>query len=438
MLRRLYSILIVTVSIALGLGAAALLYLHFYFNRLEVTNLLLDFSAFLLLIFLLILVLRYALLYWFAYLEHMEYLHTPEDSEYTPLISIIVPAFNEGPVIQSAIESVMGLDYPHYETILVDDGSTDDTLERAKSLVALYGSERLRVLTQRNSGKATALNHGIAHANGEFVLCMDADSRLEAQTLRSAIRHFRDPQVGAVAGNVKVANRLNLLTRLQALEYVEGLNLLRTAQAFFRKVMVIPGPVGMFRKRMLEVLGGYEADTYAEDCDLTLRIVLSGWKIKYESRAIAWTEAPENPQALFKQRYRWSRGILQAIIKHKRQLLRPISRPLDCAFLWIMVFESILLPGINVFSILFFAAAVMGGGLSNLIFLWWAQLTVLDMVVAQFCVALEHEDLSLVFYAVLYRLVFIPYVDVMRFFASLDEMFGVKMGWGRLQRFGRI
>ncbi len=438
MLRRLYSILIVTVCIALGLGAAALLYLNFYYNRLQVTNLLLDFSTFVLLVFLLILVVRYTLLLWFAYLESLESVHTREDADFTPLISIVVPAFNEGPVIESAIESVMRLDYPHFETVLVDDGSSDDTLARAQALVARYGPDHLRVLTQPNSGKATALNHGIVHAHGEFILCMDADSRLEPQTLRAAIRHFQDPEVGAVAGNVKVANRLNLLTRLQALEYVEGLNLLRTAQAFFHRVMVIPGPVGIFRRRLLEQLGGYETDTYAEDCDLTLRIVLSGWKIRYESGAVAWTEAPEAAHALFKQRYRWSRGILQAILKHKRQLIRPFSRPLDCVFLWLMVFESIVLPGVNVFSILIFAAAVASGGLSNLIFLWWAQLTVLDMVVAQFCIAMEKEDLRLVFYAVLYRLVFIPYVDVMRFFASVDEMFGVRMGWGRLQRFGRI
>src|SRR5579883_3214644 len=139
MLRRIYSILILTLCIAVGLGAAALLYLNFYYNRLQVTNLLLDFSTFVLLVFLLILIARYALLLWFAYLENMDYVHTADESEFTPLISIIVPAYNESPVIESAIDSVMRLDYPHYETILVDDGSTDDTFDRARTLTERYG-----------------------------------------------------------------------------------------------------------------------------------------------------------------------------------------------------------------------------------------------------------------------------------------------------------
>jgi cellulose synthase/poly-beta-1,6-N-acetylglucosamine synthase-like glycosyltransferase len=188
----------------------------------------------------------------------------------------------------------------------------------------------------------------------------------------------------------------------------------------------------------LEEVGGYFQDTYAEDCELTLRILFAGWKVKHESRAVAWTEAPENLQAFFKQRYRWSRGTLQAVIKHKRQLWKPLPNFVDWVFLWLVVFESMVWPGMDVFGIAFFVFVANWVGLSTIIILWWAQLTVLDIVAALFCLALEKEDLRLSIQAILYRLCFIPYLDVIKFFASLDEIFGVKMGWGKLERFGRI
>ena len=438
MLKRLYRILIVFFTAAAGLGVAAVVYLQFYYNRLAVTNLFVDFSSFVLLAFLLILITRYTLLLWFSYLQHIEAATEPPVDDDSPFVSIVVPAHNEGPVIEAALESIMRLDYEEFEAIVVDDGSTDDTYRVAERIARTYGPERVSVIRQANAGKAAALNRGIAAAHGELVLCMDADSRLEPQTVRQMVRHFADWRVGAVAGNVKVVNRLNFLTRLQALEYIEGLNLLRAAQAFFRMTTVIPGPVGMFRRNVLRKLEGYRSDTFAEDCELTLRIVLNGYKIKYEGRAIAWTEAPESTQALFKQRYRWTRGILQAIIRHRGALAHPWRDFMNFAFLSLLIFESVAMPAMNVFGMIFFSCAAVWGGLSQLLFLWWAQLAVLDIVAALFCVAMEKEQISLVLYALPYRLFFVPYVDVMRFFAGLDETFAVEMVWGRLQRAGRI
>jgi poly-beta-1,6-N-acetyl-D-glucosamine synthase len=421
-----------------GLAVAVAVYFNYHFNRLWVTNFFVGFSTFILLIFLIIVTIRYGLLIWFAYLQHIERVDEPAEAEEYPFVSIIVPAYNEEKVIDAAVEALITMDYPRYEILVVDDGSTDNTYGRAERLSGIYGREKLRVLTQSNGGKAVALNTGIANARGELVLCMDGDSRLEPQTLKQAVKHFRDPTVGAVAGCVKVANRLSMLTKLQALEYIEGLSLVRTAHAFFRRVTIIPGPIGVFRKEVLEEIGGYLKDTYAEDCELTLRILLAGWKIKYETRAIAWTEAPESVESFFRQRYRWSRGILQAIVKHKTLLLRPFPEFMDWVFLWVLVFESMIWPGFDVFGILFFVFVATGVGLSNLIVLWWAQLTVLDIVAALFCVALEKEDVRLALYSILYRLFFIPFLDVIKFFASLDEIFKVQMGWGKLERFGRI
>jgi poly-beta-1,6 N-acetyl-D-glucosamine synthase len=373
-----------------------------------------------------------------AFLHHLERMTGPLDTVSRPMVTILAPAYNEGPVIEASIESLMALDYPHLEALVIDDGSTDDTFGKASRLAARYGPERLRVIRKANGGKWSALNLGIQQARGELILCTDADSRLEPGTVREMIKHFDDPKVGAVAGNVKVANRLSLLTWLQALEYVEGLNLIRMAQALLRRVTVIPGPVGMFRKSMLEEIGGYKNDTYAEDCELTLRIGLAGWDIKYEGKAVAWTEAPETSSALFKQRYRWGRGILQAIIKHRRELLRPFPKTRDWLLLCSLAFESIALPTMDLLGVLFFVTAALGGGLSSLVFLWWVQLTLLDMVIAIFCVALEKEDLRLAFLALPYRLYFVPLVDCMRFFAWIDELYQVRMGWMRLERVGRI
>ncbi len=438
MLARLYRIFLVLMFVSGGLALAGAAYFNIWFNRLRVTNIFVDFSTFILLSFLLILVVRYGFLMWFAYLQHVEYVEEDAETPNYPQVTILVPAYNEGKVLEAAVESLMAIDYPHFEVLVVDDGSTDDTFGQALRLSAVYGSQRLRVITQSNGGKAMALNNGIANARGELVLCMDGDSRLERQTLKQAVRHFRDPGVGAVAGNVRVVNRLNILSKLQALEYIEGLNLVRTAQAFFRNVTIIPGPIGVFRKVTLEQVGGYHKDTYAEDCDLTLRILVAGWKIKFERKAVAWTEAPETVQALFKQRYRWARGILQAVGKHKRLLARPFPNFLDWAFLWNLVFEAVVWPGMDVFGIFFFIFVAGWVGMSNLIFFWWSQLTVLDVMAALFCTTMDDEDVRLSIYSVLYRVYFIPLVDVIKFFASLDELFGIRMGWGKLERFGRI
>ncbi len=438
MLARLHRIFIVLMLAAGGLGFSTWLYFTLKWNTLRLADLYVTVSVQILLVFLGIVILRYAVLIWFAYLQHTEFMQEPPETEEYPLVTLIVPAFNEGVVLGAAIDGLMALDYPRLEVLIVDDGSTDDTYSEAVRLRGVYGSQRISVITQPNGGKASALNNGIAHAHGELILCMDGDSRLEPQTLKQAVKHFRDPSVGAVAGNVKVVNRLNLLTKLQALEYIEGLSLVRTAHAFFRRVMVIPGPIGIFRKQVLEEIGGYYQDTYAEDCEITLRILLAGWKVKHESRAVAWTEAPENLQGFFSQRYRWSRGSLQAVIKHKANLLKPFPNFIDFFFLWLVVFETMVWPGMDVFGIFFFVFVGNFVGLSTIIILWWAQLTVLDIVAALFCIALEKEDIRLAIHAVAYRLFFVPYLDVIKFFASLDELLGVKMGWGKLERFGRI
>src|SRR5438132_9141331 len=269
--------------------------------------------------FLLLLVLRHFILIWFSYLHVRELSHEDLPESY-PFLAIIVPAYNEAEVIQSSLSSLLELRYPYYEIIAVDDGSTDGTYEKMKQFEGNHYGVRVSAFRKENTGKADTLNYGIRRSKAPIVVCMDSDSRLTPEALRYAVAHFTDPHVGAVAGNVKVINRHNIWTKLEALEYIEGLNIVRNAQAFWRTVNVIPGPMGIFRRAAIEGTGGYDSDTFAEDFDMTVKILADGWKIEYEPAAVAYTEAPEVLLDLIKQRYRLTRGVQQALRKPKQLL----------------------------------------------------------------------------------------------------------------------
>jgi cellulose synthase/poly-beta-1,6-N-acetylglucosamine synthase-like glycosyltransferase len=201
---------------------------------------------------------------------------------------VLVPCYNEGTVVQASIRSLLNLDYPNFEILVIDDGSTDDTYRKANALSGKHGHIEVRVITKPNGGKSRALNAGIRASTGSIVLCMDGDSAMTRDTLREGVKHFLDPSIGAVAGNVKVVNRGNLLAKLQALEYIEGLNMARKAQGFFRMVNIIPGPVGFFRKQALYDVGLYDHDTFAEDCDLTLKLLMAGHNTRCATSGAAW------------------------------------------------------------------------------------------------------------------------------------------------------
>jgi len=399
-----------------------------------------------LLVFLCLLMIRYAVLILYSFMEHLEYMLnrrkepeiTIEDDNALPMITLVVPAYNEGPVIQAAVRSLLQLDYPNYEILVIDDGSTDDTYEKALAVARTSHYVPVRVITKRNGGKADALNTGMTKARGEFVLNMDGDTKLSRNTLRACIRHFDDPKVGAVAGNVKVLNRENLWTKVQALEYIEGLAMARKAQSFMRAVNIIPGPLGMFRKSVLQQAGGYDHDTFAEDCDLTLKLLMRGWHIAYEPTAIAWVETPSGLLDLLKQRYRWTRGILQATRKHRSALWSPRKSGINFYILWYMLFEGIIWPFSTVLGNIFFVYIGLQYGVVLFLFYWWLQLTMLDIVAAAYCVVIEEEDPSLIYYSIIFRLFYITIIDISKVFATIEEWRGTTMTWGKLQREGKL
>jgi biofilm PGA synthesis N-glycosyltransferase PgaC len=193
----------------------------------------------------------------------------------------------------------------------------------------------------------------------------------------------------------------------------------------------------MFRRDVLMQLGGYDTDTFAEDADLTLKILAAGWRIEYEDRAIAWTEAPESLLALIKQRYRWTRGILQALRKRKQVLVHP-QNVMTWLSVMMMCFESLVWPILNVLGTVFFVIVALGFGASNYLLAWWILLTLLDVAAALHTVVMEGEQLSLVPLAIFYRFVFVLVVDITKLLATVEEFMNVRMSWGKLERLGRL
>lgn len=237
------------------------------------------------------------------------------DAAYAPGVSVLIAAYNEEKVIGRTIQSILASDYPVSEIIVVDDGSADGTFLEVVTQFA--GEPRVIALKQENGGKAAALNNALSQSRGEVLVCIDADTQLKSDAIGLLARHFQDQKIGAVAGNVKVGNRLNLLTRWQSIEYITSQNLDRRAYALLNGISVCPGAIGAWRKTALVESGGYLTDTLAEDMDLTWRLRRAGWKIETESDAIAYTEAPDSLPAFFKQRFRWAYGTLQCLWKHR-------------------------------------------------------------------------------------------------------------------------
>jgi peptidoglycan-N-acetylglucosamine deacetylase len=279
-------------------------------------------------------------------------------ADYTPRVAVLIPAYNEEKVIVRTIRSVMMSNYKNIRLIVIDDGSTDNTYRAAiDAYPADIASGRLIVLTKPNGGKADALNFGLARTTEEIYIGIDADGVIAHDAITNLVPHFADPKIGAVAGNAKVGNRVNLWTRWQALEYITSQNFERRALDLFDVVVVVPGAIGAWRTAAVKQGGGYHTNTVAEDADLTMNLLEQGYWVIYEDRALAFTEAPENMSGLMRQRFRWSFGILQAIFKHRGAIARRRAMGLF-ALPNALVFQ-LLLPLVSPLIDLMFVAGVI-------------------------------------------------------------------------------
>ena len=277
--------------------------------------------------------------------------------DYAPRVAVLIPAFNEEKVIVRTIRSVLMSNYKNIRVIVIDDGSKDNTYQTAiDAYPAEIDSGRLAVLTKPNGGKADALNFALNQTNEEIYVGIDADGVIAHDAIANLVCHFANPKIGAVAGNAKVGNRVNLWTRWQALEYITSQNFERRALDLFDVVMVVPGAIGAWRTAAVKDGGGYHTNTVAEDADLTMNLLEQGYEVIYEDCALAFTEAPINMNGLMRQRFRWSFGILQAIFKHrgairKRRAMGFFALPNTLIF-------QILLPLFSPFIDLMFFAGV--------------------------------------------------------------------------------
>lgn len=278
--------------------------------------------------------------------------------DFAPAVAVLIPAYNEEAVIVRTIRSVLNSDYEKLRVIVIDDGSSDNTFEAAREA---YPEEiaagKLKVLTKPNAGKAEALNYGLKHVHEEIYVGIDADTVIAADAVSQLVGHFADERVGAVAGNAKVGNRVNLWTQWQALEYITSQNFERRALDLLNVVTVVPGAIGAWRTAAVRAGGSYPINTVAEDADLTMNLLEQNYKVIYEDRALAFTEAPVNVSGLMRQRFRWSFGTLQAVFKHKHAFRT--NRAMGFFALPNILIFQILLPLVSPFIDLMFAAGVV-------------------------------------------------------------------------------
>ncbi|HZY63839.1 MAG TPA: polysaccharide deacetylase family protein [Edaphobacter sp.] len=277
---------------------------------------------------------------------------------YQPKVAVVIPAYNEEKVIVRTIRSVMMSNYKNLRIIVVDDGSSDKTYEVARNAYpADIASGRLTVLTKPNAGKAEALNHALPYIDEEIYVGIDADTVIAHDAVGRLVPLFANPKIGAVAGNAKVGNKVNLWTRWQALEYITSQNFERRALDLFDVVTVVPGAIGAWRTSVVKAGGGYHLNTVAEDADLTMDVLEQGYSSIYEDRALAFTEAPINADGLMRQRFRWSFGILQAIWKHRAAFTK--NKALGLFALPNTLIFQILLPLVSPLIDLMFIAGVL-------------------------------------------------------------------------------
>jgi cellulose synthase/poly-beta-1,6-N-acetylglucosamine synthase-like glycosyltransferase/peptidoglycan/xylan/chitin deacetylase (PgdA/CDA1 family)/spore germination protein YaaH len=288
-----------------------------------------------------------------------------EERAYRPEVAVLIPAYNEEKVIERTIQAALGSDYPNLRVIVIDDGSSDQTLRVARTAFAREETDgRVLILTKPNAGKAEALNFGLQHlTDEEFFVGIDADTIIAPDAIARLVPHFLNPKVAAVAGNAKVGNRVNLWTRWQALEYITSQNFERRALNTMGAVSVVPGAIGAWRTAAVRDAGGYHTDTVAEDADLTMALLRNGYRVEYEDLALAFTEAPVNANGLMRQRFRWSFGILQAVWKHRevfgrKGVLGYVALPN------ILIFQ-ILLPIVSPFIDLMFVVGVLWYGIQK-------------------------------------------------------------------------
>jgi len=388
----------------------------------------------------------------FAVIDRMRKRKNYATPDYAPRVAVLIPAYNEGKVIVRTIRSVMMSNYKQIRIVVIDDGSKDNTYHAAvDAYPADIASGRLTVLRKANGGKADALNYALERISEEVYVGIDADGVIAHDAISNLVCHFADPKIGAVAGNAKVGNRVNLWTRWQALEYITSQNFERRALDLFDVVMVVPGAIGAWRTRAVKEGGGYHTNTVAEDADLTMNLLEQGYSVIYEDRALAFTEAPVDMDGLMRQRFRWSFGILQAVFKHigaikQRRAMGYFALPNTIIF-------QILLPLVSPLIDLMFLVAVfdyfwnryfhpMAASAASIekLLVFFLTFLVIDFTASALAFALERKhpaskgDAWLLFHIWIQRFTYRQVFSVVLFKTIKRAIDGKPFNWDKLER----
>ena len=353
------------------------------------------------------------------------------DPSYAPAVSIVVPAFNEELDIERAVRSLAQSAYPQFEVLVIDDGSTDRTREIVRGLQL----PPVRLVAQPNSGKAEALNTGLAHARHDLVVTVDADTVFEPDTLHRLVQPFRDEHVGAVSGNTKVGNRRRLLGRWQHIEYVMGFNLDRRMYEVLDCMPTVPGAIGAFRASALREIGGFSGATLAEDTDVTMALGRARWRVVYVQSARAWTEPPTSLSALWRQRYRWAYGTLQSVWKHRGALRdgSPIGRrglPYLILFQIVLPFAAPLIDLFAVYGLLFLQPLP--------VLAFWIGFNALQLGLAVYAFHLDGERKRVLWALPLQQFVYRQLMYLVVFQSVVSAVRGVRLGWQHVGRTGEF
>ena len=345
-----------------------------------------------------------------------------------PKISVLVPAYNEEKVIRTAIESLLLTDYPDKEIIVIDDGSKDQTLD-----IASRYKDKIKVIHKENGGKASALNAGMLYATGQIIAILDADTIIGHSALKHIAKSFSSENVAAVAGNIKIRNRVNCLTWCQALEYLSGIQIMRRGLDYFGAITIVPGALGAFKKSRLEEAGSYHKDTLVEDFDATLKVLRSGMIVSGSNMATAYTQAPQKLHDFYKQRKRWYRGNLQVLRRHSDILLNPrfgylhkFSYPLLAIHMLVIPTTSLMVLAFTIYQLLignyYYVAFTLG------------MFIVLQYLLSAMAVRMDKDDKKMILYSVFLVIGYKQLIDILQLKAIFEEFIGLKAKWTSAQR----
>lgn len=358
--------------------------------------------------------------------------------------TVVIPAFNEAKVIERCIDHVLRSDYPHFDVVVVDDGSDDRTYELA---LKYERNPKVRVFSQFNRGKASALNRALDETDREVLICIDADSQIHRKAISHMMAHFNDPRVGAVAGRVVAGNRHNLLTCLQALEYITAQSIERRAKEIMNAIPVVPGAIGAWRTNAILEAGIFSSETSTEDADMTMAVIRSDYRVVYEEKALATTEAPRTIPGLLQQRLRWNLGMMQAGWKHLGAYRE--KRALGLVSLTDLALFGYLMPLLAPLADLFLVILAVGGIASlagaapvdfdvpTHLLLAYLFLPTLDLITAMVAFKLDpKEDRRLLLLFPIQRLLYRPLLYISVYRSVWRALSGTLARWGSVARVG--